>query len=165
MSKDKIIDARPDQLKILKLENRYLKPMAETVLDKKQNRGAKMAAVAAVALAITALQDAPRAYTDKLALGQAAAAEGRAAVTAACEQCDALAALVETDAELSTLVGPLEQLFSIVQREHERMERMAKAAGAVLVDATDRRVSEGDKRDPLATWLTRLTAMVLHPSA
>ncbi len=156
MSANKRIDVRPDQLKILKLENRRLKPMAETLIDPKQHRSAKVAAIAAVALAISTQLDAPHAFAAKLGVSAASAEQSVAAFEQACDRCDDLIALVESGNSASTLKAPLVELFSIVQAEHEKMEELAKEAGARLVEHFGPSAAgDGSKRPPTA-WLNQL---------
>jgi len=151
-------DVRPDQLKILKLENRGLKPMAMALIDKKTPKRRKLAAIASVGVMLIALSSAPTHYVQKLGLDSDVAKATGVSISQACNLCENLEVLVKEGAQPSKLASPLQQLFSIVENEHQKMENLAKQTGARLLnlDSDPEAAGTGYKGDPPSVWLIRL---------
>ncbi len=151
-----IIDARPDQLKLVKLERRILRPLAEVLLSDAPT-AAKRAAVAGAALALASLAGAPEAYAAKLGLETDRVAASAAALADASGVCDQLAAMVEASSAPAQINNALGRLFSIVDEAHRGFNALAADAGARLFrveDAPDIGDGGGNK-DGLFQWLTR----------
>jgi len=151
------IDIRPDQLKILKLENRGLRKMAVALLDKSSSKNTKYAAVAAVSAMLIAMSDAPSYFSDKLDLSPQVSQESAEKITLACTKCEALSSLVEAGAGRLEIITQIKELFSIVEGEHNRLESFAKEQGARLIESNlSPRVGGTGGKEPPLLWLNRL---------
>lgn len=161
MSERRRIDVRSDQLKILKLENRFLKPMAETLVNDRVRKSAKTAAVAAAILALSTQLNAPREYIAKINAPSEIAEISAAAFSEACDRCGKILAMVDAEASASAIIAELEKVFVIVQIEHERLENLAEKANARLIPTTGpNAIGDGSKRPP-AQWLSQLLTRAL----
>lgn len=147
------VDVRSDQLKILKLENRVLKPLALKIVDKNSSKSVKLTAVSAAILALAALQAAPASYAAKLDLPESISTASVEAISIAQAKCSDLAVLIKNGADFEAVVKPLEDVFSIVQSEHERLEALAKGAHAKLISPSA--FGDGSKGEP-PVWLKQL---------
>lgn len=151
------VDARHEQLKLLKFERRTLRPMAIVALDKSFSKKAKIAAIAGVSAAFFALQSVSIDYVEKLGVSQSIANESAAVVSQVCSQCSALAGMIDRNAGEVQIRTSLANLFSLIDSEHERLERVGISVGARLVGAArnHKAVGTGGK-ETNESWLTLL---------
>ncbi len=149
------LDARPDQLKLLKLENRQMKPLARVLLDSRAARPVKKAALAAAAAALVSLQSAPAEYAARIGVQTFDAEASTEAFNQARNALSELAALVEHDAGKEALFASIAGLFRTIDGEHARLETMARTIGARLLETGPRAVGDGggNKNPPLMAWL------------
>ena len=158
MQNSKSVDVRRDQLKILKLERKVMRPLATTLLSANAGRKNKLAALAAAAAAITALNTAPQDFMTKVApstqyVSQAAIVQAQAAV-------DHLATLVVDGAERADLFQGLTDLFVVIDNEHAKFLKFAEDAGARLLNASGDGVGDplgagsgGGNCESMLNWL------------
>lgn len=151
-------DARPDQLILLKLENRTMRPLATTLLSDAPT-AAKRAAIAGAALAIASIAGAPAAYAMKLGVSEDAVAPCAASFAEADHACAQLLDMVTAKAEPSRLVEGLHALYRVIDSAHAYLNDLALAQGARLLDDDQKVGGTGgeDKLPPLSSWLTQFS--------
>jgi hypothetical protein len=149
-------DARPLQLELLKFEVRTLRPFAAALLDSRENRTAKHAAVAMVAAAALALQPAMTSYADLIGAEASVEAGSQRALAQVIEQCNSLGCLIDADASESDLFTAVHDLFGVVEREHARLEAIAnQTATKILWGAGSPQAVGSGRKDPPSVWLAR----------
>lgn len=149
-------DARRDQLKLLKLENRILRPLATAILSDAPT-AAKRAAIAGAALAIASLAGAPAAYAAKLGVHGSSVASYASSFAAADRACTNLIDLVTANVDMSRLVEELHTLYKVIDAAHAHLNDLALAQGARLLDGTVGGTGGEDKLPPLSSWLTQFS--------
>lgn len=149
------LDARRDQLTILKLERRTMRPLAEVLLSDAAP-AAKRAAIAGAALALASLAGAPAAYAQTLGM-EPSAVSSPSAFARAQDACDHLLDCVNSGADRNTLSEGLSSLYSVVDAEHERFARLARQKDARLLQVDEEGVGTGGEDKKLQTWLNQLS--------
>ena len=148
------LDARSHQLKILKLENRALKPLAETVLGT-SSRKAKIAAVSAAAAVLLTLQSAPEEFYHSIGVanGQSIELVTSGVYGDAVEKLNKIQTLVEQGVGRDVMYDTIRELFVVVDHAHATFEASAKEKSAKLIDV----LAGGGfpKEDPLVSWLAK----------
>jgi len=148
MHTKKRLDARKDQLKILKLERRHMRGLATTLLDNKVSKKSKQLAITGAVAALLALQGAPEEYFNRLGI-----ASSSDMIERACAACDNIAVRVDANVGRSAMINDLAGLFSIVDEEHARLELLAKDANARLLQVEDQAIGDGGGNKTLVSWL------------
>lgn len=147
-------DVRRDQLKILKFERRFLRPMASQLLSSSSSKAQKILAISAASAYLAMIATAPGAYGQKIGVELA----GLEYHASACVECEALRALVSADANAENVEAALGELFRTVDRAHHYWEKLALAAGARLIPVRgvdQEAVGTGGGNKTNASWLTR----------
>jgi|GEM_PF-5073236 len=157
MPKKHASDARPDQLKLLKLERRLMRPMASTILDTANSKKMKISAIVGFSAALLALQPAPASYAKTIGIDSAQTDSVSVAINQAHNYCNELMALVQENATSNELMNKLENLFILVDTEHSKMEQAAKKVGARLISfESDKQAYGGGGKDDNNAWLSQL---------
>jgi len=160
MTLNKSTDLRVDQLRLLKLERRGFRSLTQVLLDSKVKKGAKLAVVASVTAMLIAFQSTPGALAPKLQMSEDCVIAASSSLKAATSECDFLTSLVEVDASTDSIVSSLGRLFSIIDEEHARFEKLAKGVGARLIQTDEPPLPDGGTGDKTSvSWLIKFAAL------
>jgi hypothetical protein len=155
MTRGSQIDARRDQLQILKFERRCLRRLAAALLSESAGKTVKLTAIAAASAALLSLQGAPAAFAAKIGAPspEASSAPAFAAASLACQD---LRSMIDSGAATADLAHGLARLFAIVDSEHARFEAMAREASARLLEVVaEPDIGDGGGNKTLMSWLTQ----------
>ena len=138
------LDARRDQLKLLKLERRGLRPLASAALSQSMTKKTKLAAIASFSAMLIALQPAPAAFAKNLGINDQSFSTTVQSFQLATNLCDEIAKLVENNASRDLIFVPLAKLFTLVDIEHSRFAKFAKMQGATLLNVVDDNIDSNE---------------------
>jgi len=151
------IDFRKDQVKILKLEERALKPLALSLLNAKVAKNAKLGAVAATIMTLTSLEGASADCLTKANASADAMQSSTIAHKTAIKDLNRLSALVSDGANIDSMKPVLVSVFKLVDQEHQRLEAIVKSKnGRLLIHRNNPSAIGNGKKEPPAQWLTQL---------
>lgn len=153
-------DVRVDQLRLLKLERRGFRSLTRLLLNSEATKGPKLAAIAGVAATLMAFQGTPNALASKLQMSEDCVIAASNNLRVATSECGHLASLVEADAATDTIVTSLGRLFSVIDEEHARFEKLAKGVGARLIETDEPPLPDGGTGDKTSvSWLIKFAAL------
>ena len=150
------VDVRSEQLAILKLEERGLKPMAMILLAKSKSRAAKLSAVAAVGALLLNAQVAAHGFASKVDLNQQAIQATSVAFSQARQHTQKIEEMVIHNESIHVITEEMKKLFALVGSEHERLEIAATKKHARLIQPTEAsKVGGTGGKEPPEAWLSR----------